>query len=61
MTDHQLLSAYNSIQHKGRGVNPDRKKMYVHFSQLSIDENFLVVADLGIDVLYHLPVIRISI
>ncbi|GLS90071.1 6-phosphogluconolactonase [Psychromonas marina] len=52
LIEEQLLPAYSSIQHQGQSVNLDRQKSaHVHASQLSRDERFLVVADLGIDAL----------
>lgn len=52
LTDHQLLPAYTQVQHQGQGGNLERQaSAHAHASQLSIDEQFLVVADLGIDAL----------
>lgn len=48
----QLLPAYAFIEHHGHGVNLNRQESaHVHASCLSIDEQFLVIADLGIDAL----------
>jgi len=52
LTEHQLLPAYTSIQHIGKGANRERQEgPHAHSSQISINEKFLVVADLGIDAL----------
>jgi len=52
LTGQQLLPAYTEVQHQGQGGNLDRQaSAHAHASQLSIDEQFLVVADLGIDAL----------
>ncbi|WP_354625382.1 lactonase family protein [Psychromonas sp. MME2] len=52
LTQDKLLPAYQSIQHTGQGRCPDRQaSAHAHASQLSVDEKFLVVADLGIDAL----------
>ncbi|PKF63633.1 hypothetical protein CW745_01960 [Psychromonas sp. psych-6C06] len=48
----KLLPAYYQVQHKGQGGNLDRQaSAHAHASQLTPDEQFLVVADLGIDAL----------
>jgi 6-phosphogluconolactonase len=58
MTEHQLVPAYTDVQHKGQGSNLERQaSAHAHASQISVDGNFLVVADLGIDAL---KVYRIS-
>lgn len=50
LSDHQLLPAYTKVQHSGKSVNLERQESaHVHASKLSLDEQFLVVADLGID------------
>lgn len=52
LTEHQLFPAYTNVQHHGKGLDVDRQaSAHTHASQLSIDEQFLVVADLGIDAL----------
>jgi 6-phosphogluconolactonase len=52
LTDHQLLPAYTYIQHLGSGSNTERQECaHAHASTISIDGQFLVVADLGIDAL----------
>jgi len=52
LTEAQLPPAYAVIEHHGHGADPDRQESaHVHASCLSVDEQFLVVADLGIDAL----------
>lgn len=52
LTEHQLTPAYTQVQHQGQGGNLARQaSAHAHASQLSVDGNFLVVADLGIDAL----------
>jgi 6-phosphogluconolactonase len=52
LTEHQLTPAYTYVQHKGQGGNLERQESaHAHASKISVDGNFLVVADLGIDAL----------
>ncbi|WP_022943014.1 lactonase family protein [Psychromonas hadalis] len=52
LTENKLLPAYADVQHQGQGGDLQRQaSAHAHASQLSVDEQFLVVADLGIDAL----------
>jgi len=52
VTQKQLEPAYTQVQHHGQSIDLNRQATaHVHASQLSVDEQFLVVADLGIDAL----------
>lgn len=52
LTEAQLLPAYTTVQHHGQSANKERQESaHAHASQISINEKFLVVADLGIDAL----------
>ncbi len=52
LSESQLLPAYTTVQHDGNGPNKERQESpHAHASQVSVNEQFLVVADLGIDAL----------
>lgn len=52
LTTSELKPAYNQVKHTGQGADLDRQSSaHIHSSQLSRNEQFLIVADLGIDAL----------
>lgn len=52
LTEDQLTPAYTQVIHHGQGGNLARQaSAHAHASQVSINDKFLVVADLGIDAL----------
>ena len=52
LTTSELNPAYNQVKHTGQGADLDRQSSaHIHSSQLSRNEQFLIVADLGIDAL----------
>lgn len=47
----EVSQAISTIQHTGSGPDPRQEKSHIHYAGMTPDENYLVVTDLGSDLL----------